>query len=116
MEKAGVRRLIVESAYGAGESARQLSTLGRFVVRDVLLRRAFRDKDAMEEYVERSSLEWTIVRPTRLTEGSRRGDYRAGERISPGLVSGVSRADIADFMLSQVERTDFLRKKPSVGR
>ncbi|HXW95717.1 MAG TPA: SDR family oxidoreductase [Nitrososphaerales archaeon] len=115
MEKLGVRRLIVESAFGAGESAKEMSFLDRFLVRGVLLRSSFRDKDMMEGYVEKSGLEWTIVRPPRLTDGPRRGRYRAGERIPLNIRSGMSREDAADFMLEQVEGKEFINKKPSVG-
>lgn len=115
MGKVGVARLVVESAFGAGESAKEISILDRFLVRGVLLRASFRDKDLMEEYVGRSGLKWTIVRPPRLTDGPRKGSYRAGERIPLNIASGMSRADVADFMLNQVEREEFVNKKPSVG-
>lgn len=115
MDKAGVQRLIVESALGAGDSARKISFVDRLLVRGVLLRSSYKDKDRMEEYVEKSDLEWTIVRPSRLTDGPRRGAYRAGEQIPLNIASGISRADVADFMLKQVESGDFVRKKPSVG-
>jgi putative NADH-flavin reductase len=115
MGKFGVRRLVVESAYGAGDSARELPVLNRLLVRNVLLRSQYRAKDLMEKYVENSDLQWTIVRPPRLTNGPRRGKYRAGERIPLDILSGISRADVADFMLKQVEDTEFVRKKPSVA-
>ena len=115
MEKTGVRRLIVESAFGAGESAKEMSFLDRFLVRGVLLKSSFRDKDRMERCVEKSRLEWTIVRPPRLTDGPRQGRYRAGERIPLSIRSGMSRGDVADFMLDQVEGVEFVNKKPSVG-
>ena len=115
MKKAGVRRLIVESAYGAGDSAKELPILNRLIVRDVLLRTQFRAKDLMESYVEKSDLDWTIVRPPRLTDGPRRGNYRAGDRIPLDILSGISRADVAEFMLKQVEDIEFLRKEPSLA-
>lgn len=115
MKKASINRLIVESAFGAGDSSREISFLDRFFVRGVALRSAFRDKDLMEEYVEKSDLKWTIVRPPRLTDGPKRGGYRAGENIPLNIVSGISRKDVADFMLDQLEETDFICKKPSVG-
>ncbi|MDA4112734.1 MAG: SDR family oxidoreductase [Thaumarchaeota archaeon] len=115
MKKAGVRRLIVESAYGAGDSAKELPVLNRLIVRDLLLRSQFRAKDLMESYVEKSDLEWTIVRPPRLTDGPRRGNYRAGDRIRLDILSGISRADVAEFMLRQVEDIEFVRREPSVA-
>jgi putative NADH-flavin reductase len=115
MEKTGPKRLVVESALGAGNSMSKISFLDRFFVREVMLRSSFRDKDMMEEYVEKSNLEWTIVRPPRLTDGPRHGSYRAGEHIPLNIASGISRADVADFMLTELYREEFIRKKPLVG-
>jgi putative NADH-flavin reductase len=115
MKKLGARRLIVESAYGAGDSAKELPILNRLSVRGLLLRSQYRAKDLMEEYVEKSDLEWTVVRPTRLTDGIKQGKYQVGERIRPDILSGISRADVADFMLKQVESAEFVRRKPSIG-
>lgn len=115
MKKLEVQKLIVESAFGAGESAREMSFLDRVFVRGLVLRSAFRDKDFMESYVESSGLKWTIVRPPRLTDGAHRGTYRAGERIPLNIASGISRADVAEFMLKQVEGTEFVGRKPSIG-
>ena len=114
MNRTGVRRLVVESAYGAGDSAKEISALDRLVVRGVLLRGPFRDKDAMEACVEGSGLAWTIVRPPRLTGGPPRGGYRAGERIPLRIASGIPRADVAGFMLEQLEGDEFVGKKPSI--
>ena len=65
--------------------------------------------------LQKSDLKWTIVRPPRLTDGPRRGNYRAGEGIPLGIMSGMSRADVADFMLKQVESTEFIGREPSVA-
>ncbi|MDA4135596.1 MAG: NAD(P)H-binding protein, partial [Thaumarchaeota archaeon] len=107
--------LIVESAFGAGDSARQISVPDRLFIRGVLLRSGYQAKDRMEEDIEKSGLRWTIVRPPRLTNGARRGHYRAGDRIPLNIASGISRADVADFMLNQVEGEEFVGKKPSIG-
>ncbi|HXW37529.1 MAG TPA: SDR family oxidoreductase [Nitrososphaerales archaeon] len=115
MEKNKVKRLIVQSAFGAGESAREISVLDRYFVTGLLLRAGYRAKDMLEDYVEKSTLDWVIVRPPRLTDGPRRGIYRAGEHIPLSLASGISRADVADFMLKQVEGNEFVHKKPSIG-
>jgi len=115
MDAAGVQRLIVESAFGAGESAKEISILDRLFVRGLILRSSFRDKDLMEACIEKSGLNWTIVRPPRLTNGARRESYRTGERIPLKISSGISRADVADFMLNQVEGKEYVSKKPSIG-
>ncbi len=96
MRSAGVRRLVVESAYGAGPSRRR-GPYARFL--RVSLRGLMRDKDRMEEIVQGSGLDWVIVRPPILTNGPRTGRYRVGVDLMLGWFPRISRADVAEFML-----------------
>jgi putative NADH-flavin reductase len=114
MKKFGVERLIVQSAHGDAESARELPFPVRFVVRSILLRGPFQDKDRMERIVRESSLRWTIVHPTRLTNGPKTGRYRAGERIPTGASPSISHADVADFLLKQLQSAEYVHKTPTV--
>jgi len=114
MKKLSVERLIVQSAHGAAESARELPFPVRFVMRGVLLRNPFKDKDRMERIVKESGLCWTIVRPTRLTDGPKTGLSRAGERIPVGASPSISHADVADFLLRQLQSTEYVHQTPTV--
>jgi putative NADH-flavin reductase len=68
-----------------------------------------------ESAIVRSRLDWTIVRPPRLTNGERTGTYRSGERVQPrSIVPQISRADLAEFMLSQLTEGTFVRKAECV--
>jgi len=98
----GVRRLIVISTYGAGDSWRQLSAGAQLLMRALLWgERA--DKNAMEDTVMASLLDWTIVRPVNLTDGSPSGWALAGACRRIGLRDTISRRDVASFMLEALE-------------
>jgi putative NADH-flavin reductase len=58
-----------------------------------------RDATEMETIVQRSGLDWTIVRPPRLTDKPPTGKYRVSEGHLPRFGLSISRADVADFML-----------------
>jgi putative NADH-flavin reductase len=116
MKKHVVHRLIVQSAHGAGDSSREMSFIARVAIRGVLLRAQFTDKDLMERYIADSGLEWTIIRPTRLTNGRETGKLRVGERIPIGRSSKVSRADVARFMIDQLLSADYIRRAPTITR
>jgi putative NADH-flavin reductase len=100
MRQHGVRRLVVESAFGVGESLAQANLVARLVFA-TLLKAPYEDKNLMEPEVKASGLEWTILRPTRLTNGPLTGHYA----VSAGrpAVSSVSRAEVASAMLRAVE-------------
>ncbi len=86
----------------------------------LIRRRAGRELDWLRQFIRRvairqSDLDWVIVRPATLTDGPKTGTYRAGIPLPMGLNAKIARADVADFMLKQVEAEEFVRKKPSIG-
>jgi putative NADH-flavin reductase len=61
-----------------------------------------------------SALEWVLVRPTLLTDEPARGTYQ----VSVGwaeVPEGISRADVATFMLEQIESRRYVRLTPVLG-
>lgn len=113
----GARRLVVVSAAPVGTVA----SPGRpnpprhdpgdgFLMRHVLspaikrlLRAHYEDLALMEDDIRDSGLDWTVVRPPRLTNGPLTGRYRTayGRNIRGGVL--VSRADVAHLMLRSLD-------------
>jgi putative NADH-flavin reductase len=115
MERAGVRRLIYISFLGVRNGRHQLSLLGKYIVAPLVLRNVVADHEAKERLIKQSRLNWTIVRAPRLTNGRRTGTYRSGEDIATNsIIPTISRADVADFMLTQLTSDTYLRKAPGV--
>jgi putative NADH-flavin reductase len=114
MARAGVRRLVFTSAYGVGATWRDVPFLPRIVM-SLLFRDLYADKAAGEEVIRGSSLDWTLVYPVTLTNGPRTGRYRVGERLALCGFPRVSRADVADFLLTQVGDRSFVRKCVLIG-
>jgi putative NADH-flavin reductase len=109
MTNAGVRRLILTSAYGVGETYRDVPILPSILMR-VLFRDLYADKALGDGEVRRSGLDWTLVYPTTLTNGPKTGEYRAGERLHLRGLPTISRADVAEFLANQIEDETYLRK------
>jgi len=109
MELEGVRRLIVTSAYGVGVTWRDVPWVPRILVR-LFLWDLYADKEAGERTLQQSALDWTIVYPTALTSGPRTGRYRVGERLALRALPRISRADLAAFLLTQIEDRTYIRK------
>ena len=117
MKKHSVRRLV--SLVGAGVrdphdlppsvGGRVMTTLLRLLARGVL-----DDARQHADLVRRSSLDWTLVRSPRLTQGRRTGSYRAGY-LQFGPRETVSRADVASFMLKLATGGDFVHEAPMIG-
>ncbi len=110
MTETGVKRLICLSALGSGESHTALPALHRYVLRPTLMRRLYKDHEAQEKCVMQSNLDWTIVRPGSFASGGHTGKYRHGfTTAEPGLTYKISREDVADFMLAQIETDSYMR-------
>lgn len=99
MQEAGVHRLLVQSSLGAGDSGSQLPAPLRLIMRTVLAK-ALADHNEQEAAVQGSGLEWTIVRPTGLTNKEPTGVWKALETGDGGRLGGsIPRQDLAACML-----------------
>ncbi|HZQ43104.1 MAG TPA: NAD(P)H-binding protein [Acidobacteriaceae bacterium] len=109
LEAARVRRLVI---VGVGMLFENSGLLG-LVLRQTMLRNIANDSADMERIVKPSPLDWTIVRPPRLTNGQRTERYGVADDRLPAGAGGnatLSRADLAHFMLNEVERPAHLRR------
>ena len=116
MERSNVKRLIFETTIGVGDSREHLSWFAKWFFFPLVIRNVVADKEIQERLIKESSLDWTIVRPGRLTNGTRTGRYREGDQINaeaPGRA--ISRADVAEFMLRQLTDDRYLHKTPAVS-
>jgi putative NADH-flavin reductase len=111
MEGQGVKRLICVTGFGAGDSRASISCLQRVPFR-LLLGRAYDDKSVQERIIKESSLHWTIVRPGVLTNGGRTGRYKTLVEASQWRNGIISRADVADFLVRQIEDPVYVGKAP----
>jgi putative NADH-flavin reductase len=109
MEDHGIRRLIFTSAFGVGETRRDVPLVPRIFIR-LLLQDIYRDKEVGEATLRASGLDWTLVYPAALVDGAATGHYRAGERLSLSGFPRIARADVADFLLTQIDDTTYVRR------
>lgn len=99
MQEHGVRRLVVQSSLGAGDSGSQLPAPLRLVMR-VALAKPLADHNGQEAAVRDSGLDWTIVRPTGLTNKEPAGTWKSLETGEQGKLGGsIPRRDLAACML-----------------
>ena len=115
MKQAGGGRLVCQSTLGVGSSRPNLNLLWKYVMFGALLRPAYADHVRQEKVVEESDLDWTIVRPSAFADRSP-GPVRHGFGGSEtGLRLKIARADVAAFLLAQVEDGTYRRRAVSVS-
>ncbi len=112
MKKTGVRRLLGVTGIGAGNSKGHGGFLYDRIFYPLLLKGVYADKDRQESLIEASDVDWTIVRPGFLTNGPLTGNYRMLTDMT-GITAGrISRADVAHFILKELESNRYLRQTP----
>lgn len=118
MLAAGVKRYIGIATPSLRDPRDRRSLLGIVVpvMGRLLFRRAYRELLAMSQVVIESDLEWTIARFTRPIDAPARGSVRAGFLGRDKLGATIARADIALFLLEQLDDTRFIRAAPAISQ
>jgi uncharacterized protein YbjT (DUF2867 family) len=115
MKAHGVTHLVCETSLGISDAWWQLGLYYTLFVKWFIVYFYFRDKEKQERIIKESGLDWVIVRPGALNNGRKRGIYRHGPQVGHWLWTvRISRADVADFMLNQLDSTEYLRSTPGV--
>jgi putative NADH-flavin reductase len=60
--------------------------------------------------ISHSNLDWTMVMPPMLTNGPGHGSYRVDGDALPRNGSRISREDVADFMMQQIDSPQWIKK------
>ena len=117
MKKQGVRRLIITSTLSAKDpdDRRDFKTKAMVNLVKLTMHDAYEDIVSAAETVRNSDLDWTIVRLTMLNNDPKSGTVKAGYVGDGKVGTWISRADIADFMLKQVENTEYLHQAPAIS-
>ena len=108
-----IKRLITVTGYGAGRSK---NTIGFFqrVGFEIVFGRAYRDKDKQEKLILDSGLDWTIVRPGVLTNGSKTSNYQILYEENKWKNGIVSRANVADYIIKSINEKTSYKKDPVI--
>jgi putative NADH-flavin reductase len=114
MKNSGVSRLIVITGIGAGDSKGHGGFVYDRIILPFLLNYVYDDKTRQEGEVEKSNLEWTIVRPAQLTNKTTKGEYQAFLE-GDYKAKNISRADVADFVLKQLSSNRYLHQHPVIS-
>lgn len=116
MRETGVKRLVAITGIGAGDTRGHGGWFYNFVIFPLFTRNRYADKDRQEAMIERSDLDWTIVRPAPFATRAASTPLQVHTEIPPGLQLGsITRREVAAFILDCLENDAFMRQKPFIG-
>ena len=117
MKKEGVDKIISLSGGGLPfpeeDSPKFPDKMIRFIMK-VFVPKVLNDAIEHHKVLAKSGLKWIIIRGPRLTNEPRQGHYRVGW-VGVNASTKIGRADLADFILEQVENDQFLFQMPFVS-
>jgi len=114
MSELGVPRLVCVTLLGTGSSRANASLLYRTLILRMLAPMV-PDKEAQEQVVRASDLDWVLVRPPRFAAGRPRGSVRVIAEGQPGRLGHVIRADLAHFLVDCAADSGYSREALAVG-
>ena len=111
-----INRIITISAWGVGESMEKIPKLFKFLIKFSNLKYPYIDHDIHEKVIENSNLNWTIIRPTALTNETKYHDIEEfkGKRKINKITIG--RKSLAKYVVKIIDDKYFYRKKITVSR
>ncbi len=115
MEIQNVKRFICITSLGVNDSRFKLGLYYTLFVIPFIIFFYFWDKSKQEKLVQSSKLDWTIVRPGQLTNGKKIGKYKHGLNVGNYILTKmISRADVAHFILSQLNDKTYVHQTPGI--
>ncbi len=116
MKRMKVRRLIAISVIGAGDSWKFLPWIYRKLMPIMMkwFKAIIDDKNRMEPMIERSGLDWTIVRCTTVKNTPSKGHITASLE-GKGVKFSIAAPDMAKFVVSQLPDNRFMFKTPVIS-
>jgi putative NADH-flavin reductase len=116
MQKHGVSKIVSLSGGGLPFAQDQPKFMDKLIrgIMKLAVPQVLTDAVGHAEVLQRSDRQWVVVRGPRLTNAPGTGTYRVGW---VGVNSGTSltRADLADFILTQLDDPQFVGKMPMVS-
>lgn len=115
MEQSNARRIIVLGSAGAlPTSLDKQPAWRRWIVQNIVyktfLKWPIAEQVSQYATLSSSNLDWTMVMPPMLTNTPGHGTYRIDGDALPRDGSRISRADVADFMMQQIDSPQWIRK------
>lgn len=114
MQKHGVKRLVVLSALGVGDSYPLMPPVVRWLVTRWFLKGPYADHEVQEKLVRASGLEWVIARPSGLRNGPANRAYKKTSALEK-VPMAISRADVGHFLVDACEKNDWLGSAVHLG-
>jgi putative NADH-flavin reductase len=113
MRKHGVRRLVVQTSYGVGDTRDRLGFLDALFFK-LLLKPQIEDTEVQDREVKESGLDWVLAQPVHLTDGEDAGFPFSSSEGATGTMK-VSRKSVGRFLAQAVRGDEYVRRTVAIS-
>ena len=110
-----ISRIIISTAWGVAETKKDIPFWFRLLINNSNLRFPYRDHARQEEMLKYSGINWTIVRPSILTDSESEKKIQVTLNNIPKPSLRISRKNVALFMLDVLEKNLYRRECPVIS-
>jgi putative NADH-flavin reductase len=114
-EKNNIKRIIVTTAWGVNESRKEIPGWFRWFIDHSNIKYPYLDHGNLENLLKQSSLCWTIIRPTGLTNSKKIREVKISFNANPKPGLTISRRNVARFMIDVLEKETYVRELPTIS-
>jgi uncharacterized protein YbjT (DUF2867 family) len=115
MQAKGLRRIVVLTGIGTGDSFPYAPAFMRFLIRATRLRELKKDFDGEEALLQKSDMDWTSVRAVGLTLGKATKKLIVSYDNHPKPSASISRKHVAHFLVNCLQDEDYFQKAPVIS-
>lgn len=114
-DKNGLERIVVCSAWGVADTEKEIPIWFKWLIKNSNIGVAYKDHEKQEAELEKSKLNWTIVRPTGLTNFKNEKKIIESYNNRPKPKLTISRRNVARFMVNTLKRDELIGKTPVIS-
>lgn len=113
--KAGVKRVIVLSAWGVNETLNDIPWWFKFTIQHSNIKYGYLDHERQEKLLAQSNLNWTAIRPVGLINSKADKKVRVflDNKTKPSLM--ISRKSVADFTVQVLKEETYIGSAPAIS-
>ena len=116
MAARGIRRIVVVSAFGVGDSLSRQPLLIRWMITRTNLRYTYADHDLVDTEIRSTDTDWTLIRPVAFNKKAGAGEIATTDVHGPKPASfSISRPAVAHFAVDVIDAGSHIRQAPIIS-
>ncbi len=115
-ENSRVKRIVICSAWGVGETKKDIPKWFRWLIDNSNIGMAYRDHERQEEILVKSKIDWTIVRPSGLTNSKKTEIIKESFDNKPKPSLTISRQSVAQYLCDSLDKDSLVQKKVVISK